>query len=99
MNKSLQEIEDYYLRQGLRSKALRTALEIDVEYQHLLRERKSAIRDKHGVTKEEEKEYLLPNEEDYEILSIVKILEEKELSDCDREVISLIKGQLKDDWR
>lgn len=99
MAKSLQQIEDYYLSQGLKGEALRTALENDAEFQELLKDRKTAIRNKYGITEQEEKEYLLPNEEDYEILSIVKKLKDKNLSDTDREIIELIKTQLKDDWR
>ena len=99
MAKSLQQIEDYYLSQGLKGEALRAALEIDTKYQTLLKERKAVIRNKYDITEQEEKEYLLPLEEDYEILSIVKALENKNLSDHDREIIELIKTQLRDDWR
>ncbi|MDD5147790.1 MAG: hypothetical protein PHV63_04595 [Candidatus Daviesbacteria bacterium] len=99
MNKSLQQIADCYLSQGLKGKNLRKALENDTKYQNLLKERKSRIRNKYGITEEEEKEYLLPNEEDYEILSIVKTLENKNLSEADSEIVELIKTQLKDDWR
>lgn len=99
MAKSLQQIEDYYLRKGLKGEALRKALGNDAEYQRLLKERKAVIRNKYGITEEEEKEYLLPNEEDYEILSIVKTLEKKSLSDNDKEMIELIKTQLREGWR
>lgn len=99
MAKSLQQIEDYYLTQGLKGEVLRVALENDTEFQKLLKERKTAIRNKYGITEQEEKEYLLPNAEDYEILSIVKKLKDKNLSDIDGEIIELIKTQLKDDWR
>ena len=99
MTKSLQRIEDYYLSQGLKGEALRAALESDAKYQALLKERKAVIRNKHGITEQEEKEYLLPNEEDYEILSKIKTLEDKNLSHHDKEIVELIKTQLKDDWR
>lgn len=99
MTKSLQHIEDHYLTQGLKGDTLRKALENDTEYQKLLEERKAAVRNKYDVTQQEEREYLLPNEEDYEILSTVKTLESKSLSDCDREIIELVKSQLRDDWR
>ena len=99
MAKSLQQIEDYYLAQGLKGEELRTALEQDKEFQELLKERKSAIRSKHGINEQEEGEYLLPNEEDYEILSTIKALESKNLSDHDKEMVELIKTQLKADWR
>lgn len=99
MAKSLQQIEDYYFSQGLKGETLRSALEEDGEYQRLLKERKAVIRNKYRITEEEEKEFLLPNEEDYEILSIVKQLENKNLSETDSEIIELIKTQLRDDWR
>ena len=99
MAKSLQEIEDYYLSQGLEGEDLRKALESDGEYQVLLKERKSVIRNKYGITEDEEREFLLPNEEDYEILSGIKALEKKQLSPEDEEVIKLIKSQLQEDWR
>lgn len=99
MDDSLQQIEDYYISQGLKGEALRTALENDTNYQTLLKERKALIRNKYSITEQEEKEYLLPNEEDYKILSIIKSLENKNLSDHDKEIVKLIKTQLKDDWR
>lgn len=99
MVKTLQEIEDHYLRQGLTGERLRQALEEDIEFQELLKDRKSKVRDKRGITEEEEKEYLLPNDEDYEILSTLKVLEGKDLSEHDKEVVKLMKTQLKEDWR
>lgn len=99
MAKTLQQIEDYYVSQGLRDDALRKAIEGDKEYQALLKERKKVIRKKYNITEQEEKDYPLPNEEDYQILSTVKTLESKNLSTHDREVVELIKDQLKYDWR
>lgn len=99
MTNSLQQIEDYYISQGLKGEALRTALENDARYQALLKERKAKIRNKYDITEEEEKEYLLPNEDDYKILSTVKELESKNLSDHDKEIVELIKTQLRDNWR
>ncbi|MBI4058960.1 hypothetical protein HY404_01835 [Candidatus Microgenomates bacterium] len=99
MTKSLQQIEDYYLSQGLKGEELRNTLEKDNEYQELLKERKVAIRDKYSITKQEEKGYVLPNEEDYEILSLVKTLESRKLPENDREIVELIKTQLEAEWR
>ncbi|MFH1535553.1 MAG: hypothetical protein ABIC96_00575 [Patescibacteria group bacterium] len=99
MAKTLQQIADYYSSKGLKDEDLRKALENDIEYQNLLKERKSRIRNKYGITGEEEKEYLLPDEEDYEILSICKTLENKNLSETDSELVELIKTQLREDWR
>lgn len=99
MAKSFQQIEDYYLRQGLKGEALRNALRNDTDYQKLLNKKKAAFKTKYGITDQEEKKYLLPLEEDYKILSIVKALENKSLSATDRELVVLIKTQLEDDWR
>lgn len=99
MTKSLQEIEDYYVRQGLKGEVLRNALNDDLEYQRLLKKRKLVIRNKYGITEAEERDYILPNEEDYQILSRVKSLDNKKLSKEDRETVEIIKSQLKDDWR
>lgn len=99
MNDSLQQIEDYYIAQGLKGNELRIALENDTKYQQLLKQRKSVIRNKYGITEQEEKEYLLPNQEDYKILSMLKTLEDKDLSSHDREIVGLIKTQLRHDWR
>lgn len=99
MAKSLQEIEDYYLSKGLKGEDLRTALDNDSEYQALLKERKSVIRNKYGITEVEEKEFILPSEEDYEILSYIKSLEMKQLTKKDKEIVKLIKSQLQADWR
>lgn len=99
MVKSLQQIEDHYQRQGLSGDSLRKALNEDLEYQSLLQQRKSVIKNKFGITSEEEKLYLLPNKEDYEILSMIKTLKIKNLTKEDKRVIQLIESQLKDDWR
>lgn len=99
MAKSLQQIEDYYLRQGLVGADLRKALEEDIEFQELLKERKSKVQNRYGITPEEEKEYLLPNDEDYQILFTIKMLESKNLEDQDKEIIDMMKTQLREDWR
>ena len=99
MAKSLQQIEDYYISQGLKGEELRKALENDAGFQRLLREKKVLIRNKYGITEEEEKNYLLPNDEDYEMLSMVKTLENNGLSDNDKEIVELIKTQLRAEWR
>ena len=60
---------------------------------------KSALRNKYGITEQDEKEFPLPEEKDYAILSAVKLLESKDLSEDDRDMVSLIKTQILDDWR
>jgi hypothetical protein len=99
MPKSLQQIEDYYLTQGLTGKALRKAIENDSEYQQIWRERKKLIKDKLGVSNEDEKKYVLSRQEDYEILSKVRELESKSISDVDKEFVQLIRTQLEEEWR
>ena len=99
MRDSLQQIEDYYVSQGKKGGALRNALENDAKYQTLLKERRSVILNKYNITAQEEKLYLLPNEEDYKILSIIKSLESKNLSVHDKEIVELTRTQLRDDWR
>ncbi|OGD87537.1 hypothetical protein A3D81_01525 [Candidatus Curtissbacteria bacterium RIFCSPHIGHO2_02_FULL_40_17] len=99
MSKTLQEIEDQYLAQGLRGEDFRKALETDKEFQVLLKKRKAKIRKKYEITEKEEKEYLLPNEEDYQILAMIKDLERKDLKVYDKELVELIKSQLLREWR
>lgn len=99
MAKSLQQIEDFYTSQGFKGEELRQALEIDTEYQKLLIQRKSTIRNKYGISEKEEAEFLLPTEEDYKILSMIHELEKLRLSEENRKVVELIKTQLLDDWR
>lgn len=99
MAKSLQKIEDFYIRQGLKGDALRNALDKDEDFQSALAEKKQQIGNKFGINKEEEKRYLLPLETDYAILSKIKELETKELSDEDSRVVRIIKAQLEEEWR
>lgn len=97
--KSLQDIEDYYISQGLTGEALRQALDNDTEFQSLLKDKKSEVRDKLGITQEDEEKYYLPKQEDYEILSRVKQLESVDLNENDRELVEVIKAQLLAEWR
>lgn len=99
MKQSLQSIEDFYVAKGMQGEQLRNALAADKEYQAILGERKAQIKSKFGITEQEEGELLLPNETDYQILSMIKTLEKYDLSDEDKEIVSLIKSQLLDDWR
>ncbi len=99
MAKSLQQIEDYYLTQGLTGEALRKALKSDGEYQEIWKERKKQIRNKLDISDEDEEKYILSRQEDYEILSRVRELESKPLSDVDKEFVELIRTQLEEEWR
>lgn len=95
----LQEIQDYYMSQGLSGEALRQALEKDEEFQLVLKEWKEQVRDKFGITKEEETKYYLPKQEDYEILAKVKELQDINLNEHDRELVGVVKAQLLAEWR
>ena len=99
MKKTLQSIEDYYLSQGFKREKLRKILEDDKEFQALLKNKKAEVKNKYGISDVEEKEYLLPNEEDYQVLAMTKKLKTKKLSTADGEVVDLIVSQLKADWR
>ena len=99
MKKSLQEIEDYYMSQGLDGEELRKALNQDKEFQEILKERKREIKNKLGVSNKDEEKYLLSREEDYEILAKVRELESKQLNDEDKEIVGLVLTQLEEKWR
>ncbi len=99
MKVSLQKIQDFYERRGLKGNSLRKALENDKEYQKALGERKASLREKLKFSKAEEKKYVLSTDEDYEILSKTKKLEKSKLDKSGMELVRLIKTQLELDWR
>lgn len=51
------------------------------------------------LTKYEKKNYLLKDKKDLIILSKIKELEKRKLNNKQKEILRLIKTQLKDDWR
>lgn len=97
--RSLQEIEDFYIQQGLQGESLWEALDKDEEFHELLKQKKQQIREKHNITSEEEQKYLLPTENDYEILAKIKALETYPLTKEDKTIVGLIKSQLQEEWR
>ena len=99
MKKSLQQIEDYYIRKGLSGSKLRKALEADKECQEIVAKRKARLTKKFKITQEEKKEYVLSTDQDYEILGKIKRLEKQKLSVEDKKLIKFIRTQFKDDWR
>ena len=99
MGKSLQKIEDYYIKKGLSGSKLRKALESDKEYQKVLSDRKTRLTKKFKIISGEKKEYVLSTNQDYEILGKVKQLEKQKLSVVDRRLIKFIRTQLRQDWR
>lgn len=97
--KSLQEIEDFYINQGLTGTDLRKALEKDKEYQELLRKRKVRLTKKFKISKKEQDKYVLSTDQDYEILGKIHQLEQLPLSDEDKRLVSFIRTQLEPPWR
>lgn len=51
------------------------------------------------LTPYEKRNYVLKDKEDLKILAKIKKLEKMKITDADREIILLIRTQLKDDWR
>ena len=97
--KTLQSIIDSYYERGLRGDELREALNKDLEYQHILSERKAKISKQFSILDEDLEKYVLSVDEDWEILSKIYELESKNLSAQDRELIKFIRSQLEHDWR
>lgn len=99
MKKSLQAIEDYYYRKGLRGDALRKATEQDSEYLTILKEKRSRLTKQFKVRPEDKRRYVLSTDTDYEIIGKIYELERRKLSTQDRELVKLIRTQLEHHWR
>ena len=99
MKKSLQRIEDFYVKQGYKGDELRKILSKDKEYQKLLKERKQKLTKKISLTETERKKYVMSINEDYEIISKVKQLEKLNLNKEEKFLIKFIRTQLEHDWR
>ena len=97
--KSLQAIEDYYYRKGLRGDKLRKATQNDREYMRILRQRWSQLTKKFLVQSIDRKRYVLSTDQDYEILGKIYELERKRLSDKDKALVRLARTQLEHHWR
>ena len=97
--KSLQKIEDDYIKNGYRGSQLKLILGKDKQWQRLLRERKAKIHSNIVLTPGERKKYVMSTEEDYKILSVIKELEKSGLNKQDYIIIKLIRTQLEHDWR
>ena len=98
MEKSLQAIEDSYIRKELSGAKLRKALERDREYQVVLLGRKRRLK-KIKVSKKDQQRYVLSTDQDYKILGTIYQLEKKKLLPEDRRIVALIRTQLEHDWR
>ncbi|MFW6173462.1 MAG: hypothetical protein ACOC5T_06950 [Elusimicrobiota bacterium] len=96
---SLSEIENYYKEKGHRGEELREVLENDEKYQDLLRQRKSKLKTDYDISSKEAEKYVLSIDKDFEILNKCNNLESLDLEKKDKEIVQLIKSQLKHDWR
>lgn len=99
MKKSLDSIAEFYIQRGYTGQRLRQVLEKDREYKKLVREKRKSISEKTNVSKKEKARYVLAIDEDFEILERCKLLLKKRLNKEDRELVTLVKTQLEDDWR
>jgi len=96
---SLQAIEDYYFRHGLRGTKLRKATENDQEYMKILKKRQANLTKKFPVKPQDKKRYILSTDQDYQILWKIYDLERKNLSDNDKVLVKLMRTQLEHHWR
>lgn len=99
MKKSLQKIEDYYYRRGLRGGALRKATEADKEYNEILKEKRSKLTVTFKIKPKDKKRYVMSTDQDYEILGKIYELERKKLFDKDKALVKLVRTQLEHHWR
>lgn len=97
--KSLQAIEDYYYRKGLRGNKLRNAVQNDREYMEILKRRWLKLTKEFPVKPPDRKRYILSTDQDYEILNKIYKLERKRLSDKDKALVKLVRTQLEHHWR
>src|SRR3989344_3452686 len=98
MKKSLDTIAEFYIQKGYTGQKLRKILEKDQGYQKLIRDKLKKLSKETKINKKEKAEYVLSIDKDFEILKKCKILLEKRLNNADKELVILIKTQLKDDW-
>ncbi len=61
--------------------------------------KKVVFSERRNLTSHEKKIYVMKDKEDFIILSKIKELEKKNLSKEDKKIISLIRTQLKKNWR
>lgn len=96
---SLQVIEDYYYRHGLRGSKLRKATENDQAYMKILKKRWLNLTKKFLIEPRDKKRYILSTDQDYLILSKICELEKKKLSNKDKALVKLVRTQLEHHWR
>ncbi|MBI2984695.1 MAG: hypothetical protein HYY50_03660 [Candidatus Kerfeldbacteria bacterium] len=96
---SLQSIEDYYYRHGLRGAALRKATENDEKYVRILKKRRQTLTKQFPVQPRDRKRYVLSTDQDYLILGKIYELGRQKLSATDKALVKLIRTQLEHHWR
>ena len=96
---SMQGVEDFYINLGYRGSKLREVLKVDKKYQELLEDKKQQLSNEMKISSAEKKKYVLATDVDFEVLDTCKKLEKLKLSKEDKELVALIKTQLKEDWR
>ncbi|HLD39503.1 MAG TPA: hypothetical protein VJB05_04295 [archaeon] len=94
---NLDDIVGFYIKLGYAGSRLKKILEKDKNYQDLLKRRVKQLSNA-GISKPEQKKYVLFTNKDVEILKICNMLEKK-TNDEDKYIIRLIKTQLAEDWR
>ena len=99
MVKSLQQLQDYYVNQGLAGERLREALENDQKYQRFLEERKSKLQAVNQIPEEDAKKYLFVTDKDYKTIGKIYELEKRSLSTADKGLVEFKRTQLELDWR
>ncbi len=99
MKKSLQKIEDKYVKLGLFGSGLTKALIKDKKYIILLREKRKKIKSKFKARLIDERQYVLSTDVDYQILEKIYQLEKKKLARDEKSLVKLIRTQLCQDWR
>lgn len=97
--KSLQVIEDYYYRKGLRGDKLRKATQNDREYMKILKKRWLNLTKEFSIKSQDRRKYILSTDQDYEILDKIYKLERRKLSDKDKALVRLVRTQLEHHWR
>ena len=95
--KTLDELVGFYAKLGYTGFNLKSKVEKDGRYAQLLKKRKDYLT-KIGVSKIEQKKYVLLTGKDVEILRRCNKLE-KTVNKEDGLVVKLIKTQLEEDWR
>ena len=99
MEKTLQNIQDFYKSLGYSGDELREVLEKDKVYKNLLEKKRSKLTKRLNISKSEKRNYVMSTDADFEIISKIRKLEKMGLSKNDTEFIKFMRTQLELDWR